>query len=70
MLFVLVFQIRQNIRSHKTKVNGSRRMAWAFTSLSGYGVWRYQEYVDEVRSPRFFCIQFKLIVKTLTKLLL
>ena len=36
-------------------------MAWAFTSLSGYGVWRCQEYVDLVNSPRFFLYTFEII---------
>ena len=28
-------------------------MAWAFTCLSGLGVWRYLKNVDKVFSPRF-----------------
>ena len=60
MLFVLVIRNRQNFNSSKTKVNGSRRMAWAFTRLSCNGVCRYLNDVDEVRSPRFFYILFEI----------
>lgn len=28
-------------------------MAWAFTRLSGNGVWRYLKNIGEVISPRF-----------------
>ena len=34
-------------------------MAWAFTRLELLGVWRYLVNVDEVSSPRFFCIYSK-----------
>jgi len=53
------------ISSHKTKVNGSRRSAWAFTRLSGDGVWRYLEYVDEVISPRFLFVSIRIKILTI-----
>lgn len=35
-------------------------MAWAFTHVCGYGVWRYLKNVDEVISPRFFIVSLRL----------
>ena len=31
-------------------------MAWAFTRIWSYGVWRYLRSIDEVFSPRFFIV--------------
>ncbi len=63
MLFVLVIRNRQNFRKTiKTKVNGSRRMAWAFTRLRLLGVCRYLNDVDEVISPRFFVHFFEITI--------
>ena len=38
----------------RTKVDSSRRQAWAFTRLSNIGYPQYLRDIDEVNRPRFF----------------
>ena len=55
--WILVFQISpNNKRQSRTKVDSSRRQAWAFTRLGLFGVWRRLGDVDEVNCPRFCSI--------------
>ena len=55
-LFLLSEIAKISWKCTRTEVDGSRCSAWAFTSLSTLGVWRYLDNVDEVNCPRFLFV--------------